>query len=316
MDVIKVICGTEPYLIQKKVDEIIHNCNKEDIATYDASTKDFDIIDVINECNMPNLFSSSKIVLVKDPYFLTSKSTLKDPEAKALIAYAKDVNVGCELVFYGCLEIDKRKKLNKDLQKLAQYIILDKLSYQEFMNHVKMSVKKSKLDITSDALALLVDILPNDLGNFYQELDKLCLYHEKIDKEVISKMVNLPLDDDVFNLTNAIIEKNISKAFRKWNDLQKLKQEPIGIALIIANQFRFMYQIRYLMDKGWQEQEIAQYLKAHPYRVALTCRNVQGIKRERLLAILAKLASLDQGFKSGKIDRNIGLDKLMIEIMR
>lgn len=316
MHVIKVICGTEPYLIQRKVDEIIHNCSKDDIATYDASVKDFDILNVINECNMPNLFSSSKIVLVKDPYFLSSKSTLKDAEAKALIAYAKNVNVGCELVFYGCLEIDKRKKINKDLQKLAQYIILDKLSNQEFVNHVKSCVKESKLDITSDALAFLLDILPNDLDNFHQELAKLCLYHDKIDEQVIKKMVNIPLDDDVFNLTNAIIEKNISKAFRKWEDLKKLKQEPIGIALIIANQFRFMYQIRYLMDKGWQEQEIAQYLKAHPYRVSLTCRNVQGVKRERLLEILAKLASLDQGFKSGKIDRNIGLDKFMIEIMR
>ena len=313
---IKVICGTEPYLIQRKIDEIIHECSKEDIANYDASAKEFDIINVINECNMPNLFSSSKIVLVKDPYFLTSKSTLKEAEAKALITYAKDVNVGCELVFYGCLEIDKRKKINKDLQKLAQYIILDKLSNQEFINYVKTSIKKSKLDITSDALELLIDILPNDLGNFHQELDKLCLYNEKIDSKIIKKMVNIPLDDDVFNLTNAIIKKNVSKAFNKWNDLKQLKQEPIGIALIIANQFRFMYQIRYLMDKGWQEQEIAQYLKAHPYRVSLTCRNVQGVKRERLLEILAKLAALDQGFKSGKIDRNIGLDKFMIEIMR
>ncbi|MCI5774631.1 MAG: DNA polymerase III subunit delta [Erysipelotrichaceae bacterium] len=313
---IKVICGNESYLIQKKVNEALAAYQQADIISYDGADKNFDIMQVIDECNTPNLFADKKMVVVKNPLFLSSKSSLKDGQIEALLAYAKNVNVDCELLFYGNVEIDKRKKLNKELQKLAQYSLLEKMSYQEFINYVKKQLKLSKLDISENAVNLLCNILPNDLENFHHELTKLCLYQAPIDEQIIKKMISVPLDDDVFNLTNAIIEKDVAKAFQKWEDLKQLKQEPIGIALIIANQFRFMYQVRYLLDRGYSENEIASHLKAHPYRVSLTCKNVRSTSANKILAILAKLALLDQGFKNGKIDRNIGLDKFMLEIMR
>lgn len=312
---IRIICGNELYLIQTKLSEILKEYSEEDIITYDGSLKEFNILNVIDECNFPNLFSDKKIVLVKNPLFLSSKQTLDDSQSKQLINYAKNPSDN-ELIFYGDIEIDKRKKINKELQNLAQYIICNKLNYQEFANHIKSSIKTNKINISSAAINYLIDNLPNDLANFHHELTKLILYGDYIDIEDVKKLIDIPLDNDVFNLTNAIIEKNINKAFKKWEDLKKLKQEPIGIALIIANQFRFMYQVRYLMDLGYNEDEIARHLKAHPYRVSLTCKNVWSIKRHQLLKILAKLAKLDQGFKNGTIDRNIGLDKFMIEIMR
>ena len=312
---IRIICGNEFYLIQNKLSEILKEYNEEDIISYDGSAKDFNILNVIDECNIPNLFSDKKIILVKNPLFLTSKQTLDESNAKQLISYAKNPSDN-DLIFYGEIEIDKRKKINKELQNLAQYINCNKLNYQEFNNYIKSTLKANKVDISKAAINYLIDNLPNDLSNFHQELNKLILYGDHIGIDDVKKLVNVPLDNDVFNLTNAIIEKNVNKAFKKWEDLKKLKQEPIGIALIIANQFRFMYQVRYLMDLGYNEDEIARHLKAHPYRVSLTCKNVWAINQQQLLKILNKLAILDQGFKNGTIDRNIGLDKFMIEIMR
>ena len=66
---IRIICGNELYLIQTKLSEILKEYSEEDIITYDGSLKDFNILNVIDECNIPNLFSDKKIVLVKNPLF-------------------------------------------------------------------------------------------------------------------------------------------------------------------------------------------------------------------------------------------------------
>lgn len=313
---IYVICGLEDYLVKEKIDQLLNENKDASIIKFDMNDKNVNIFDIIAECNTLDLFANKKVVLVENPLFLSAKANLSDSEYQELIDYANNGNSDCELVFYGNMEIDKRKKINKEFNKLARYLTFDKMDNKTFINYAKEYIKKHLDNIDNDSINYLLSILNNDLTLFHNEIDKLSLYDGKITKEVIDKLINRPLDDDVFSLTNAIIAKNFNKAFKKWNDLKVLNNEPIAINLILANQFRFMYQVRVLMEYGYSEKEITAKLKAHPYRISVTLKNVQGIKSEKILAILAKLASLDQGFKNGTIDRNIGLEKTLIEIMR
>ena len=313
---IYVISGNEGYLVKSKIDEIINDHQDAIIIKFDMMDKNVTIYDIIAECNTIDLFADKKIVLVENPLFLSAKTNLNDNEYQQLIDYANNGNSDCELVFYGNIEIDKRKKINKVFNKLARYITFDKMDSKEFNNYAKEYIKKNLGNIDNETINYLLSIISNDLTLFHNEIAKLALYDGKITKKVIDKLIDRPLDDDVFSLTNAIIANNFSKAFKKWNDLKALNNEPIAINLILANQFRFMYQVRVLMEYGYSEKEITNKLKAHPYRIAITLKNVQGIKSKRILAILAKLAKLDQGFKNGTIDRNIGLEKALIEIMR
>ena len=60
--------------------------------------------------------------------------------------------------------------------------------------------------------------------------------------------------------------------------------------------------------------EIADYLKAHPYRVQLALSSIHNLSIQYLIHILEKLATLDQNLKAGRIDKKLGFEMFLLEL--
>lgn len=313
---IHIINGNDEFLIKKKVNELISSFNDATVVNYDGKNVKFNILEVIDECNMQDLFNPYKIVLVNNPQFFCAKHSLDDKASKCLIDYSFNSNPCTELIFYGNFDVDKRKKFFKELSKHARYEEINKMDDRSFKAYMREYLKKHPLNIDNNALNNFINMMPNDLLLFHNEVQKLALYPDFIDNDVLKKLVNFPLEDNIFQLTNALVSKNIKQAFHTWNDLKIQKIEPIQIILITASQFRFMLQVRVLMNQGYNEDKIAKTLKAHPYRIKITMSNVMMTSSKKLLGILSSLANLDQSVKKGQIDAKQGLEKFMIEVIK
>ena len=94
----------------------------------------------------------------------------------------------------------------------------------------------------------------------------------------------------------------------KYNDV------PIKIIVMLANQFRIIYQAKEMYKKGYTENDIASILGVHPYRIKLALNKAREYSSKSLLIYLKKLSNLDILIKTGDINKEIGLELFIINL--
>lgn len=315
-----LVIGNEQFLLKKQLNEILKensvDNNSMDTIFYDGSANDFSITAVIDDCNMLPFFNEKKTVVLSSPLFLTTQKGLNDADSDLLEKYLKNPSPMTDLIFYGDVTLDKRKKMVKLIQASCRSFQCDRLSPQEFNTYVSKQMNQAHIAITHDAKTTLMNRLPNDLENFHSELDKMMLYGEQLDSEAITKLISRPLDEDVFHLVNDVVNRNMKGALHLWNDLYMLNKDPIYLVALLASQFRLLYQVKTYLDLGYREKDIQKELKVHPFRVTKAIESLRGLSKERCLEILNALAELDQSFKMGLSDKKAGFELFLIRTAR
>ena len=126
-------------------------------------------------------------------------------------------------------------------------------------------------------------------------------------------MVAKPLEDDAFQMSNALLRGDNGVAISIYRDLKLLGQKFVDSLIpLLANQFRFISQVCYLDSKGLEKEDIAKELSTSPVRVKITLRNSRNFARKQIAGALDKLYNLDSQIKSGQIDRSYGLELFLI----
>ena len=86
------------------------------------------------------------------------------------------------------------------------------------------------------------------------------------------------------------------------------------IMILVANQFRIMYQVKVLSQDGMSEKEIASFLEIHPYRVKLAKEKSYSYSFADLRNNLKKLAEIDYQIKSGKSYGNLNFEMFLLNL--
>ena len=146
---------------------------------------------------------------------------------------------------------------------LTPYLIHEKfdlLSEEQFKKEVIDNLKDNNVRIDKEALKELLNRLPNSLENWQRELDKLTLYPGTITIEVIENLISQPLEDNAFELTNALFSNDLSKALSVLNDLTVNRIEVFSLIGLISASLRMMTQVLMLIELGKSDTEIASML--------------------------------------------------------
>lgn len=315
-----VISGTDYYLVNAEVEKIKKICAKEsvDIVQYDASNIDLRII--LDDANMPSFLADYKMIIINYPLFLSANGKLDDDLQDILLQYLENPNPTTILVFVLHQALDSRKGLVKQIKKLCDVRNIEEININDFKRMIVAECKKHKLQIKDDALSELQNRLPLDFENLRHQMDKLIDYDGEITVNVVKALVTKPLfgtnDKDHLLFTNAILAKDMETCFTMWKDLCIINKEPYSLIGLIASQFRFMYQVKYLHNQRYYARDIAQYLNANEYRVSKTLETLNKYKIEDLLEILNALGELDMQIKSGVIDAKNGFELFLLKVTR
>lgn len=100
-----------------------------------------------------------------------------------------------------------------------------------------------------------------DLNSIKNELDKLCNYvgdGNIITTEHIELLVSKRLEANIYNLTDAIVEGNGTKAFEILDTLFYQKEEPNDIINVISMSYIDFYRVRIAQECGVSLSEISQ----------------------------------------------------------
>ncbi len=315
------VIGTESFLIHEKIDEItvqwLKSAEEINRNIYDAAAGDFSISQMLEDCWTVPFLSEYKLVVVRNAVFLSTQGSLSELDQGRLSDYLKNSCPSTILIFTGDFEkLDSRKKIVKTLQQHAQVFVFHPLDEAQFKSYVRDCCKKHRLELNDAAMNELLRRLRPDLTNFQNVLSKLLLYPGVLDQTAIDALVSRPLEENVFDLVDAVVRHDLKQAMHLWRDLQILNTDPIGLVALIGGQFRLLYQTKILLRKGMSDKAMASQLKVHPYRIKLARESCQKINSDQLAALIQHCAMLDQQFKTGTLDRTIGFETFLIAATR
>lgn len=315
---IYVIYGEERLLMDQKLASLKkeYQCNEENMNVSLYRGLEDSMEAVYEDLQTPPFLTDKKMVILRQPYFLTTKKVKKDEREEKLFleCIEKDNEDTIFVIFHDTKDFDERKKIVKTLRKKATVFEIDKVNHYKLSDSTRQAVKKRNASIDDDALELLLSRIGNNLVEMALEVDKLCLYSKHITKDIVDRLVSKPLDENVFDLTSAIVNKDRQKMFATYKDLMVLNEEPIKLIVLLANQMRLLYQVKLLDRKGYTDKEIASILAVNPYRLKYVRKEGRDFDIQELVSCLDALSALDVGIKTGKIDKKIGLELFMLKI--
>ena len=136
---------------------------------------------------------------------------------------------------------------------------------------------------------------------------------KEITNSDIDKISIKTIEEEIFNFTDAVIAKNTNLSLTLLEEFLKKDYEEIQIIMLLASQFRFLFQVKRLLNKGKSENEIAKILEANPYRIKFTIKKIYSYTESMLLEYIQKLAKMDHDIKLGLINKKLALELFIIE---
>lgn len=301
-----LLYGLNDFEIDSEIKKLTKDYDKMNISKYDLT--ETDIKEVINDAETFSMFADNKVVIAENAIMFTSSGA----NTEIIENYLNHINPHTILIFtVNAEKVDERKKITKLIKKNYKLISFNEASSPSAF------VKKqlSGYNITSSVIAFLIDRVGSNPLILENEINKIKAYKDDktITKEDIVKLTNKNQEIDIFKLIDDIVEKNKDEALAIYHEMLKVGEEPLKIIILLATQFRLMYQSKELAKKGYSEKNIADTLKVHPYRVKLALQKGRKYKSETLLNYLLTLANIDIAIKTGKTDKNLALELFLLD---
>ena len=306
---VEVLYGTESFLINEYLEKIKGERQIENIIKYNL--EETTLMDIIEDALYIDLFNNDKMIIVYNSYFLNDLSM----DTTILEDYFNHKNEKTLLFFISDKEkLDERKKIVKLFKKENKIKQFNKLEEKTLEEKIKEKLKSQNFEIDFLALKELINRCKNNYQDILNEINKLILYKDNeknITIEDVKKVVSKPLEDNIFKLLGAITENNKKQIFDIYEDILNTGEDPIKILVMVANEFRLIYEVKIMNNLN--EQELSTIMKIHPYRIKKAKEKTYSYTKEKLEIILNKLSDLDYNIKSGNVDKYAGLELFLIE---
>lgn len=306
-----LIYGTEDFLINQELNKIIkeNNIDNIDINKYDLT--ETPLKSIIDDAFTLSLFSNNRFTVVYNSYIFTGSTSNQKQDTKILEQYLKKDFKNIVVFIVNSDNLDSRKKIVSLIKEKGKVIECNK-NY-----NIKKIVKKmfDNYNIDDSDILFLIDRVGQNLDILNQEINKLKIYKDRdinITRDDIINVTVKTIDIDIFNLIDNIVLKRKDKSLKSYYEMIKRGEEPIKIIIMLANQFRLIYQVKNLKSKGVSIFDMITILGKKKYPIELALKKANNFTNKQLIKIISALADLDYNIKSGKIDKNIGLELFII----
>ena len=242
-------------------------------ASYDMDTVPLAV--ALDDAMAAPFFGERRVVCIDNPQFLTgeTKKQKVEHDIDSLQKYLESPMPSTVLVFFAPYDkLDARKKVTKQLKKVATIVEINQFSERDVRQFVTDQLKQDGYTLEPAALNDLIQRTDADLTLIMSELPKLELYtlpEKTITQAAISGLVTQTLTQNVFDLVNRVLAKNTAGAVTLYRELLQAKEEPLKINAILQGQFRLLIQTKVLAKQGYSQGKLASILKVHPYRIKL-----------------------------------------------
>jgi len=250
-------------------------------------------------------FLAEKRMVVLEGLLSTKLAVVQE----ALLSRIEEKTIPQDIILIFSESIDKPKT------KVAK-ALFDRLTKEQFVQHfeelsgsqltgwILAEVKDRDGEIERDAAHILAYTIGNDMWKLSGILDQLVSYsvERNITSTDVSFFVEEKIDDNIFTLVDAIVQKQTARVFKRIQDQYRAGNDAGYIFAMIVRQYRILLELRDVYDRGEdiQSTQMAKALGLHPFVVKKSIPMVKRYSMNELEKIHTALLDLDKHTKTGK----------------
>jgi len=278
---------------------------------------------------------------------LTAKETIAQPDLLQDV-FEKGLPYGNCLILTADY-VDKRKKLFRMISESGGVLYYPKVKGEErqktaFLRAAEDILARRGKKFSLGALQALGQKTGFHLRESLGELEKIIAYtadKEYIDEDAIHEVTGKTKEDSVFDLTSAIVEKDIVRALSTVRDLLDHGVHSLMIVTMLAREVRLLLQGTLLIESGIfnsyrSRMTFSEFRKnvyphitamdagegkkknllfgQHPYVVYNALKNCGRFSRDELVGYLEQLGEIDRAMKSTGKDPKLLLERFLVEV--
>ncbi len=311
--------GEDVFHIKSRINQLIrqHDIDEFNVTTYDCEEVDID--EAVNDAMTIPFMSEKKAVVAKNALFLSPKKKGKnepDQDPARLVEYLEHPpEETLFIVTVPHASLNGKLKAVKMLKGRAKVVECRLKSSQDLTSWVKRQLANQGLHIETDALKELMKRIGTSTEMAYLELKKLLLYAtdmETIDVKTIEKVITKNIEDNVYEITNALLGKDHKRALEVYHDLILYSEDPLRILGIVVAKFREMLEVKTLLEQGYSQSDIQQHFGVKSGRAYFMVENAKTASKEMIEKHLEHLEHLDFSIKSGRLDKKTALELFIL----
>lgn len=311
---IYVFYGQDDFLVQDKINSLIEKIDIDsfNIVKYDLLETESD--DVIKDLQTVAFFDEKKVIVVRNLNTLTKGS---DKDVNKWVSYIEKPNPDVILIVELEELLDQSHPIGEALFNHAYTEKVKSLVKDEYPEYLRNMVKKYQYSITDEAIKELLERTNNDFGLISQEIEKLLLYtydSKEITEKAVSLLVSRNLEENIYELTKALSEKNHSKMIDIFYDLMARNEEPLRVLNQITSKIRELMHTKLLLQKSYTQDEIAKHFNISSGKAYYLVKQAQSFSFNILEDYLTKLSELEFSIKSGQVDKRVGLELFLLSV--
>ena len=333
-----VVYGLDSFRASQKIREMKEKFIK-DVDELDTSFDEVDgkamvAADLSRLFATDSLFAKKRLVLVKNIF-----ANKQEAFVVVLVDYLEKLQTDNIIIFHEeklvmdknkkaalALEKDKTKALSKTQQKLWQILAGGYVMYCPLLNDaelVKWMTQKlapEGLTINRAAERFLLGTIGSDLWALDNELNKLIAYKLRVAESTeiteadIKLLVNYELSQPIFDLTDAIGNRDKARALNILNQQLEQGEAPLYLLAMLNRQFKIILSVRQGLDNGLNTRQLAETLKLHSYVLQKSVNQARNYNLVTLKSIMGTLVKIDYNFKTGKLPIEMMLDVLIARL--
>ncbi|MDB4088119.1 DNA polymerase III subunit delta [Flavobacteriales bacterium] len=313
------LSGEEPYFIDQISEYIEHNVLEEHERDFNQTIfygKDAKVSSIIETCKRFPMMSERQVVIIKEAQHLAKdigefEDYLNNPQPSTLLVFC-----------YKYKKIDKRKAVGKLIAKNSVFLVSDKIKDYKLPEWILGAVKNFGFSINQKNAMLLSEYLGNDLGKIEKELEKLKVVIKpgsEINGTVIENNIGISKDYNIFELQNAIGNKDVVKANTIINYFSKNeKAHPLVLTVgFLFSYFSKVITVQFSKNKS-NDVVLAREVGVNPYFLKdykIAIRNYSPTKLVKVIGYLRESDLKSKGVNNSSTTQSDLLKELIFKIM-
>lgn len=307
---IYLLYGAEAYLKKQYKERFIKAMLPEgdtmNYAYYEG--KNTDIKEVIDLAETLPFFAERRLIVFEDTgFFKSSGADLAD--------YISDMPATTYFIFIEN-EVDKRSKLYKAVKAKGHIVELNAQDENTLRKWILSLIKKEGKQMEPSDVAYFLNKVGTDMENITKELEKLvcyCIDRPTITREDIDAVCVTQITSHIFEMVNAVANKDQRKALDLYYELLALKEPPMRILFLLIREYRILFQVRALLKQGYGKKEIASKAGLHPFAAGRYMDEAKRFRMRELRAVMEEGADIEQRVKTGLLTDHLAVELFLVK---
>ncbi len=318
---IYLLYGEELYLLENNLKRIKKEFGKCIKGINYILIDEQNVAEIISDIETPSFGYEKKLIIARNTGLFKKEAKKKTGELaklkEKLGQYIQDnisiINDSVVLVFAE-EEAEPKQELYDIIDKNG---IICKFDYQkpaQIEQRLKDICNAYKVKIDSQTTRYFIESCGTNMQDLINEIRKLIEYageNGTIKKEDIDILSIKKLESVIFDLTDDLGKKDISKALQVLQNLIYAKEPLAKILITLYNHFKKLYITKLALNNN---KDLVSSLNLKPNQSFLTNKyKIQSkfFEEMELKSILQDLCDLDFNFKCGLIDLQVGIEAIL-----